>query len=237
MESTNGSNPGHGQPRPERADVAPHTQDRHMQVDPLAASLTRMELGLMRLYEAFSSWALELQKYASGYQLSFPETAILHCVRLRGGTTTLAEMMIFMHRHDLAAINYSLRRLEQHGVIRRVRGPYRREVAYALTDTGRAITDTYGRLRQQVLVQLCREVVGMQAATNDAAAAMERMTGIYDQATQAVLNQSLIATGSMLPAEPEPVAESAPPPAATRPSKTASAKAPAKRAPARTRRS
>lgn len=208
-----------------------------MSVDPLSASLTRMELGLMRLYEAFSSWALELQKYVSGYQLSFPETALLHCVRLRGGTTTLAEMMIFMHRHDLAAINYSLRRLEQHGVIRRVRGPYRREVAYALTDTGRAITDTYGRLRQQVLVQLCREVVGMQAATNDAAAAMERMTGIYDQATQAVLNQSLIATGSMLPPElelePEP-AEA--PAAAARPPKAGAAKAAAKRPPARSRR-
>jgi predicted MarR family transcription regulator len=234
MESTNGLNPGHGHARQEGGELAPHAQDRHMSVDPLSASLTRMELSLMRLYEAFSSWALELQKYVSGYQLSFPETALLHCVRLRGGTTTLAEMMIFMHRHDLAAINYSLRRLEQHGVIRRVRGPYRREVAYALTDTGRAITDAYGRLRQQVLVQLCREVVGMQAATNDAAAAMERMTGIYDQATQAVLNQSLIATGSMLPPELEP--EPAPAGATPKTPKASATKGATKRSPTPTRR-
>ncbi|MCZ8131151.1 MAG: winged helix DNA-binding protein [Steroidobacteraceae bacterium] len=187
-------------------------RDQYMSTEPLTSSLTRFELGIVRVYEAFSSWALELQKYVSGHQVSFQEVALLHCVRLRGGVTTLAEMMMFLHRHDLAAINYSLRKLEQNGWIKRMRGPYRREVAYAITDAGREVTDAYGRMRDKVLVALCREVLGMQASTNDAAAVLERMIGIYDQATQQILNQSLIsaALGSAgdqpVAAEPGPAA-------------------------------
>ncbi len=181
--------------------------DRYMSVDALSATLTRMELGLIRLYEAFSSWALELQKFVSGDQMSFQEVSLLHCVRLRGGTTTLAEMMIFLHRHDLAAINYSLRKLEKNALIQRLKGPHRREVAYAITDLGKQVTESYGQLRQQVLVQLCREVVDIQDSTNDASAAMERMIGIYDQATQSILTRTLIATASA--PEPPPAAGSA----------------------------
>jgi predicted MarR family transcription regulator len=171
-------------------------KDRYMSLDPMSASLTRFELALMRVYQAFASWALELQKYVSGEQFSFQEVALLHCVRLRGGTTTLAEMMLFLHRQDLAALNYSLRKLEKHGLIKRARGPQRREVAYALTELGRRVTDAYGEMRQRVLIELCHNVVDMQRNASQAAAVIERLIGIYDQAAQAVLNQSLIAAAT-----------------------------------------
>jgi predicted MarR family transcription regulator len=202
-------------------DPGPVSPDRYMSQDAMAAVLTRLELGITRLSEAFASWALELQKHVSGKQLSFQEVSLLHCTRLRGGTTTLAEMMIFQHRHDIAAINYSLRKLEHQGLIKRVKGPYRREVGYTVTELGRKVTDAYGQLRQQVLVQLCKDVVGMQAATNDAAAVMERMIGIYDQATQAILNQPLIETASAQPQDapppPAPAVSAVPQPATGRP--------------------
>lgn len=171
--------------------------DRYMSADAMSASLTRIELALMRVHQAFSSWALELQKYVSGEQFTFQEVALLHCVRLRGGTTTLAEMMLFLHRQDLAAINYSLRKLEKHGLIKRARGPQRREVAYALTERGRGITNAYGAMRHKVLVELCRNIVDMQRNASDAAAVIERLIGVYDQAAQAVLNQSLIAAATI----------------------------------------
>lgn len=203
----------------------PHYPDRHMSTDGLSAALVRIELGLMRMHEAFSSWALELQKHVSGYQMSFQEAALLHCVRLRGGTTTLAEMLIFLHRHDLASVNYSLRKLEQLGLIKRRRGPYRREVAYAITERGQEITEAYARFRQRVLVERFREIPGMQQTANEVAAVVERMIGIYDQATQSIMNQPLIAEAgapdyisvhpiSAPEAPPAPVA--APTPAGTR---------------------
>lgn len=206
-----GSGTGHG--------ADPHAPDRHMSTDGLSAALVRLELGLMRMHEAFSSWALELQKHVSGHQMSFQEAALLHCVRLRGGTTTLAEMLIFLHRHDLASVNYSLRKLEQLGLIKRRRGPYRREVAYAITERGQEITEAYSRYRQRVLVERFREIPGMQQTANEVAAVVERMIGVYDQSTQSIMNQPLIAeagaadyAGSQLPTAPlrAPAASPAP---------------------------
>lgn len=166
--------------------------DRYMSSDPLSASLTRIEIALMRVYGAFASWALELQKCVSGKQMSFQEIALLHCVRLRGGTTTLAEMMIFLHRHDLAAINYSLRKLEQYGLIKRLKTAYRREVAYSLTVAGFTTTSAYARIRQGSLVELCKDIVGFQISTKDASTVIERLIGVYDQATQYILNQRIM---------------------------------------------
>jgi hypothetical protein len=68
-------------------------------------------------------------------------------------------------------------------------------------------------MRYQVLVELCREVLGMQASTHDAAAVMERMIGIYDQAAQSILNQSLISASAMVPRERGPEANGTPAPA------------------------
>jgi predicted MarR family transcription regulator len=214
----------------------PASQDhRYMALDQLGASLTRFEMAIVRVHEAFSFWARELQRYTSGHPLSFQEVALLHCVRLRGGSTTLAEMMIFLHRHDLAAINYSLRKLEKHGLIRRSRGANRREVAYAITDAGRAATDAYGRMRSQVLVQLCREVLGMEASTSEAAAVMERMIGMYDQAAQSILNHSLISASARLPKERLPDPPTAPSPRPAEPASAAPAKRLGPRTPRRSR--
>ena len=47
--------------------------------------------------------------------LSFPDIALLHCVRLRGGATTLAEMLMFLHRHDLAAERPAAGALQREG--------------------------------------------------------------------------------------------------------------------------
>jgi predicted MarR family transcription regulator len=157
--------------------------------------------------------------------MSFQEAALLHCVRLRGGTTTLAEMLIFLHRHDLASVNYSLRKLEQLGLIKRRRGPYRREVAYAITERGQEITEAYSRFRQRVLVERFREIPGMQQTANEVAAVVERMIGIYDQATQSIMNQPLIAEAgapdyinvqTVSPPEMPPAPETAPVPAGAR---------------------
>ena len=171
--------------------VADAGTNAHLSTDGLAAALTQFEISLIRCHEAFSSWAFELQKHASGIRLSFPDIALLHCVRLRGGATTLAEMLMFLHRHDLAAVQYGLRKLEAQGLLKRNRVTARREVAYSITPAGVAATVEYGRARQQLLVALCHETVGMQGSLVDATAVLERLIGMYDRAMQSILTHDL----------------------------------------------
>jgi predicted MarR family transcription regulator len=149
-------------------------------------------MGIMRAQEAFASWSVELHKHSGDVQLSFQDIALLHCVRLRGGTPSLSDMLVFLHRTDLAALQYSFRKLERAGLVRRLKGAARREVVYDPTEAGRAVTDRYAGLRQEMLVQLVMEFVDMDRAMHDAATVLERMVGIYDQATQSILNENLL---------------------------------------------
>jgi predicted MarR family transcription regulator len=176
----------------EPATTASTEPDRYLAQDDLAATLTRLEMAMIRSTAAFSRWAPELHKLVTGDQLGMQDTAVLHCIRLRGGSTTLAEMMMFLNRHDLASIQYSLRKLERSGLVRKAKGPQRREIYYSITDRAREHTELYAARRYEILIELCREVTGLETSIASAAAVLERLTGIYDQAIQTVLNQSVL---------------------------------------------
>jgi len=179
-------------PPPAQASEDLGEESCHLAVDRCGAALTRVELGVMRIQEAFGSWVVELHKQSKGPQLSFQDIALLHCVRLRGGTPTLGEMLIFQHRHDLSSIQYGFKKLESLGLLRKVKAASKREIAYEITAVGRQITDRYAELRSEILVGLCAEIVGMEQAMHEAAAVMERMIGLYDQATQTLLNDHIL---------------------------------------------
>jgi predicted MarR family transcription regulator len=109
-------------------------------------------------------------------------------VRLRGGTPTLTDMLVFLHRHDLAALQYSFRKLERLGLVKKVRGPSRRERAYAITEAGTQLTDVHSRMRGEITVALADDIVDIDRNLHVAASVLERLIGMYDQATAAVLN-------------------------------------------------
>jgi predicted MarR family transcription regulator len=153
-------------------------------------------MGVMRAHEALASWAVEAHKHLGDQPLDWQEAAVLHCVRLRGENPTLAELLLFLHRHDLAALQYCLRKLERYGLIRRSCGASRREIAYSITEKGRELTDAYVEFRHELLVGLCSQVVGMEQTMTDAAGALERLIGMYDQAQQSVLNRRLTHDGN-----------------------------------------
>ena len=180
----------------------------HLAGDAQAAALTRLELGVMRIQEAFASWVVEVHKQAKGPQLSYQDISLLHCVRLRGGTPTLGEMLTFQHRHDLSSLQYGFKKLEALGLLKKVKAESKRETAYDITERGIEITGRYAALRNQTLVSLCAEIVGVEEAMNNAAAVLERLIGLYDQATQSVLNDYILnRNGRALPVAP---AEQAP---------------------------
>lgn len=177
-------------------DEAAYSCSQHLAEDSTAAALTRLEMAIVRSAAAFARWAPELHKLISGLQMSFQDAAILHCIRLRGGSTTLAEMMLFLNRNDLAAVQYSLRKLEKSGLVRKAKGPQRREIYYSITERAQEQTTAYSKKRHAVLVSLFKDVTGLEAGLEQAAAVLERIPGIYDQATQVVLNQALLAVSA-----------------------------------------
>ncbi|MFN3592152.1 MAG: winged helix DNA-binding protein, partial [Thermaurantiacus sp.] len=110
----------------------------------------------------------------------------------RGTAQNLSELLLFLNRNDVSTLQYSLRKIEQCGLIERTQGSSKREAGYRLTKAGREATAAYAELRQKVLVDLIRDVNGLTASLDGAAEALERMTGLYDQSTQTVLNRKIL---------------------------------------------
>lgn len=169
-----------------------HAVDRYMTATQTSAAVTRAELAMVRAVEAFQRWCFFLHKTVHGPGLSAPDIWLLHSIRMRGGAQSLSELLMFLNRSDVSTIQYSLRKIEQHGLIQRVEGHSKREAGYRLTEEGQRATDRYALLRQQVLVALAEEVAGFDRSLEIAAAALERLTGLYDQSTQTVLNRKIL---------------------------------------------
>lgn len=157
-----------------------------------AAALTRAELAMIRAVEAFARWCTFLHRNVSDAPLSATDVWLLHSIRMRGNAQSLSELLLFLNRNDVSTLQYSLRKIEQSGLIERVTGNSRREAGYRLTEKGMAATDAYARLREDVLVPLLADVRELPARLDEAAGALERLTGLYDQATQTVLNRKIL---------------------------------------------
>jgi predicted MarR family transcription regulator len=168
------------------------TSDRYMTAEDQAAIVTRVELAMIRAIEAFSRWSFFLHKGVGGPQLAAQDVWILHSIRMRGGAQNLSELLLFLNRNDVSTLQYSLRKIEQYGLIQRVTGNSKREAGYRLTDQGMALTEDYANLRQELLIGLVGDVTSLPGALDGAAAALERLTGLYDQSTQTVLNRKIM---------------------------------------------
>jgi predicted MarR family transcription regulator len=174
-----------------RRTSSPDSQ-RYMTQAAESAAVTRCELAMIRAAEAFQRWAFFLHRSVSGTALSANDIYLLHSIRMRGGAQNLSELLLFLNRSDVSTIQYSLRKIEQHGLIERVVGNSKREAGYRLTESGMAATDAYARVREEILIALTAEVSGFESALQTAAAALERLTGLYDQSTQTVLNRKIL---------------------------------------------
>jgi predicted MarR family transcription regulator len=170
------------------------SSDRYMTDNEKASTLTRAELAMIRTIEAFSRWSYFLHKSVNDAPLGPQDVWLLHSIRMRGGAQNLSELLLFLNRNDVSTIQYSLKKIEQSGLIERITGNSKREAGYRLTSLGLEVTDAYAELRDEILVAHVCDVNGLVKALGDAASALERLTGLYDQSTQSVLNRKILGT-------------------------------------------
>ncbi|MBD2842622.1 winged helix DNA-binding protein [Erythrobacter rubeus] len=165
---------------------------RYMTRRSTGAALTRTELAIIRSAQAFERWCVVLHSTVSDSRLSAQDVWILHSIRMRGGAQNLSELLLFLNRNDVSTIQYSLRKIEQAGLIERVTGNSKREAGYRLTEEGEAATKEYADLRDELLIELAEDIRDFEEALVAAASTLERLTGTYDQATQLVLNRKIM---------------------------------------------
>lgn len=165
--------------------------DTYMSSTEFSATLTRMEVAMVRTIMGFGRWTAACQKSVCGAPLGPEDVWLLHAIRMRGGPQNLSELLLFLNRNDVSTIQYSLKKIEQWGLIERSGGS-RREAGYRLTKKGIEATGGYADLREEMLVQPVQNRNMSRETVESTAISLETMTGVYDQATQLVLNRKVM---------------------------------------------
>ena len=155
----------------------------HLSADSAEITTTELEFALMRAFESFGRWQAECLVSASGLTLSGPENALLHIIRMNDRAKSIKELARLTNRDDIPNIQYSLRKMVADGLVTK-QGTSRTGVTYAATDTGRAATDTYARIRRRLLVD---ELGALPDFTKRMAAAtrvLNTLSGFYEEAAR-----------------------------------------------------
>jgi predicted MarR family transcription regulator len=114
--------------------------------------------------------------------LSHTCCALLHVIGLKNRPKTTAEVTRLLNRVDLANVQYSIRKLEQAGLVERCSTGRRRRSCYRVTRRGRRASYEYAELRAQVLMSRIPSVEHWDDQIDSAERLLDLMRGIYDQA-------------------------------------------------------
>ena len=152
----------------------------HLAESPVEVDTTELEFALMRTFEGFGRWQSECLASVCDLAATGPENALLHIIRMNDRPKTIKDLARLTNRDDVPNIQYSLRKLIGAGLILR-KGAGRSGVTYEVTDEGRRVTDDYGALRRQLLLQAVSNVPGFSDRLAEATRTLNLLSGIYEE--------------------------------------------------------
>lgn len=192
--TADGNSPRRGQRRRPAAAAAAATEsgDSRSPGDAETRTLVRLELASIRASAAFRDWALEIHRRAGGPALGAREVLLLHGLHAGERPQSLSELRRLTNARSLATLRTALARLCAAGLLRASGGGAARDPVYVLTAKGARLAARCDRLRDQVLVTLCRAERDLFDAMRAATTALERVAAVYGQATRYVGDLSVL---------------------------------------------
>ncbi|MRX50609.1 winged helix DNA-binding protein [Paracoccus sp. S-4012] len=155
----------------------------HLAADAAEVGITELEFALMRAFEGFGRWQSECLACVSDLAATGPENAMLHVIAMNGRPKSVKELARLTNRDDVPNIQYSLRKLIGAGLVEK-RGSGRTGVTYEATVEGRRVCEDYAALRRRLLIGAIQALPGLAGRLDEAAHALNLMTGIYAEAAR-----------------------------------------------------
>ena len=152
----------------------------HLARKPGEVEFTELEFALMRTYEGFARWQAECLANVVDLAASGAENALLHIIRMNDRPKTIKDLARLTNRDDVPNIQYSLRKLIGAGLVLR-KGSGRAGVTYEVTPEGRRVTEDYGVLRRQLLIEAIESVPEMPRRLQEATRTLNLLCGIYEE--------------------------------------------------------
>lgn len=160
---------------------APIVSSAHL-VSPQSAEMSEFEFGLIVAGNAFHRWIAHCMSAAGLKDLTPLDVLVLHHVTHRARDKRLGDICFIMNVEDTHLINYSLKKLQNLGVVASRKSG--KEVTYASTDKGREYVESYRSIREACLINALSADEALNRDIADLARLLRLLSGIYDQAAR-----------------------------------------------------
>ena len=161
---------------------APIVSSAHL-VSPKSAEMSEFEFGLIVAGNAFHRWIVHCMSAAGLKDLTPLDVLVLHHVTHRARDKRLADICFIMNVEDTHLINYSLKKLQNLGVVASSKNG--KEVTYAATEEGRSFVERYRAIRESCLIEALNADEALNRDIGELARLLRVLSGIYDQAARA----------------------------------------------------
>ena len=151
-------------------------------VSPRSAEMSEFEFGLIVAGNAFHRWIVHCMSAAGLKDLMPLDVLVLHHVTHRARNKRLADICFIMNVEDTHLINYSLKKLQNLGVV--VSSKSGKDVTYSSTDGGREYVERYRAIRESCLINALNADDGLNRDIGELARLLRLLSGIYDQAAR-----------------------------------------------------
>ena len=122
---------------------AKYYRNWHLATDETELRVTELEFALIRLQEAFARWVAAADEMVGLSELKHGEHIILHVIRMQNRPKSSATVARLINRDDLPNIQYSLRKLENAGLIEKNKDGSSKIFTYSITALGEKLTNEY----------------------------------------------------------------------------------------------
>lgn len=156
----------------------------HLAKDEDELRVTELEFAFMRCQEAFARWVSAADEMVGVVDLKHSEHVILHVIRMQNRPKSGATIARLMNRDDLPNIQYSLRKLEGTGFIRKSKEKTGKVSTYEITKKGEEITNEFSRLRTELLMRNIKSISNFTDRADNATQLLSILTGIYEESAR-----------------------------------------------------
>lgn len=151
-------------------------------VSPKSTEMSEFEFGLIVAGNAFHRWVAHCMSAAGLKDLMPLDVLVLHHVTHRARNKRLSDVCFIMNIEDTHLINYSLKKLQNLGVVASSKSG--KDVTYASTESGRDYVLRYREIRESCLINALNADDGLNRDIGELARLLRLLSGIYDQAAR-----------------------------------------------------
>ncbi|MEM1110675.1 MAG: winged helix DNA-binding protein [Pseudomonadota bacterium] len=145
-----------------------------------AIQTTEFEWAVMRFFSAFQRSCEQLASTAGAPDASFQELVLLHVVAMQHHPQGAASLARQLNRDDIANLQYTLRKLEGKGFIRKIDGLRSKTAMYEISDEGHKTVSRYAEIREKLLNSKTQMLTEIDDRLGEASQLLAVLTGIYD---------------------------------------------------------